>query len=177
MKNPPDSNKSAMEELFDLVDREDHVIGKATRQQVHGNPDLIHRVIHILIFNSVGEWYLQRRSWNKDTQPGKWDTAVGGHVDSGETYDAAAQREMEEELGIVDIKPNFLYKFFHTNEFESEIVSTYSCTWNGEFLLNSDEILAGRFWHLDEIQKRKSEGLFTPQFLEELDRHQDHIRR
>ena len=166
-----------MEELFDIVDREDHIIGKATRQQVHGNPDLIHRVIHILIFNSVGDWYLQKRHWSKDTQPGKWDTAVGGHVDAGETYDAAAQREMEEELGIVELKPDFLYKFFHSNEFESEMVSTYSCIWDGEFLLNPDEILTGRFWNLAEIQKRKHEGIFTPQFLEELDRYQDHIRR
>jgi isopentenyldiphosphate isomerase len=176
MKDTPASTKSSMEELFDIIDREDHIIGKATRQQVHGNPDLIHRVIHILIFNSAGDWYLQQRNWNKDTQPGKWDTAVGGHVDMGESYDDAAQREMEEELGIVDIKPDFLYKFFHSNDFESEMVSTYSCIWDGEFLLNSDEIVTGRFWHLAEIQKRKSEGIFTPLFLKEMDRHQDHIR-
>jgi isopentenyldiphosphate isomerase len=177
MKNTPDRINQNREELFDIVDREDHIIGKATRQEVHGNPVLIHRVIHILIFNSAGDWYLQQRNWNKDTQPGKWDTAVGGHVDAGETYDAAAQREMEEELGIVDIKPNFLYKFFHTNEFESEMVSTYSCTWDGEFHLNPDEIMAGRFWHLAEIQEKISEGLFTPLFLEELDRHQNHVHR
>ncbi len=175
MKNIPDSNNPDIEEVFDIVDRNDQIIGNATRRQVHGNPDLIHRVIHILVFNSAGEWFLQQRNWNKDTQPGKWDTAVGGHVDAGETYNNAAQRELEEELGLVDMKPIFLYKFFHTNEFESEMVSTYTLTWDGDVTLNTDEILAGRFWRLAEIQKRQSEGIFTPQFLKEIERYLNHV--
>jgi len=164
-----------MEEVFDIVDRDDHIIGQATRSQVHGNPNLIHRVINILVFNSVGDWFLQQRNWKKDTQPGKWDTSVGGHVDPGETYLAAAQRELREELGIVGAKLKYLYKFFHTNKVESEIVSTFTCIWNGEIDPNEDEIIAGRFWHLEEILKRKSTGIFTPLFLEELKRYQAFI--
>ena len=174
MKDTPDANKPGMEEIFDIINRQDQIGGQATRCQVHGNPDLIHRAIHILIFNSAGDWFIQQRHWNKDTQPGKWDTAVGGHVDAGESYNEAALRELKEELGIVQAKLEFLYKFFHTNEFESEMVSTYTCTWDGEISLNPDEILAGRFWRLEEIQKRKSEGIFTPLFLEELERYHSH---
>lgn len=166
-----------MEEVFDIVDRDDNIIGKATRKQVHGNPALIHRVIHILIFNPAGDWFLQQRNWEKDTEPGKWDTGVGGHVDTGETYTEAARRELEEELGIVTAEPDFLYKYFHSNGFESEMVSTYTCIWDGEIHLNRDEIMAGRFWHLEEIQQQKSTGIFTPQFLEELVRYHDFIHR
>jgi len=93
-----------MKERFDIVDRNDHVIGQAERSQVHGNPELIHRVIHILVFNSAADWFLQQRSWNKDTQPGKWDTAVGDHLDTGESYLQAALREMREERGIETAK-------------------------------------------------------------------------
>ncbi|MCK5249813.1 MAG: NUDIX domain-containing protein, partial [Spirochaetaceae bacterium] len=72
-----------MNEIFDLVDDEDRVIGRAGRDEVHGNPALLHRVVHVLVFDGRGRIFLQKRAEDKDVQPGRWDTSVGGHVDAG----------------------------------------------------------------------------------------------
>ena len=86
-------------EIVDRVDDQDRVIGTASRSACHADPNLIHRAVHVLVFNGQGELLLQLRSLSKDIQPGKWDTSVGGHLDPGEDYRAAAVREMGEELG------------------------------------------------------------------------------
>ena len=163
------------QEIFDVVDEEDRIIGEARRDQVHGNPSLIHRVVHVLVFNRDHELYLQKRSRTKDVQPGKWDTSVGGHVDKGETYGEAAVREMEEELGIKGEHLDFLYKYRHCNEFESEFVSTYSCLWDGAITLCPEEIETGGFWNLYDIAAHFDTGIFTPNFLDEITRYQDHL--
>ncbi len=162
-------------EIFDIVDEEDHIIGQATRKQVHGNPDLIHRVVHILVFNSKNEVYLQKRDKNKDVQPGKWDTSVGGHVDKGESYQNAAAREMKEELGITGAGFDFLYKYRMQNNYESEYVSTYHCLWDGDIKTNVEEIEEGRFWQLHEIDAKADSGIFTPNFLDEIHRYQQYL--
>ena len=164
-----------IKEMFDIVDLEDQVIDQAERTDVHGNPDLIHRAIHVFVFNSHGLLFLQKRDLSKDIQPGKWDTSVGGHLDSGESYGSAALREMEEELGIGGVSLGFLYKYIHHSEVESEYVSTYSCTWDGEIKINQNEIEEGKFWSLDAIAGETSKDLFTPLFLEELNLYQRFI--
>src|SRR5512137_1106823 len=96
-------------ELFDIVDDDDRVIGTARRGECHGNPALIHRAVHVLVVNANGDMLLQKRSASKDIQPGKWDTSVGGHLEPGESYHAAAVREMQEELGLTGLPLTFLY--------------------------------------------------------------------
>lgn len=159
-----------MPEVFDVVDSDDRVIGTATREEVHGNPSLVHRVAHILLFNSQGQLYLQKRALNKDVQPDKWDTSVGGHVDAGELYEAAAEREMSEELGVSDVPLRRLYRYLHTNDYESEMVTTFLVTWDGAITPDPDEISTGRFWSLEEIRS-SDRAAFTPNFLDELDRY------
>jgi isopentenyldiphosphate isomerase len=159
------------EETFYIVDQTDRVIGTATRGQVHGNPELIHRVAHVLVFNDQGDLFLQKRSLQKDVQPGKWDTSVGGHVNLGESYLEAAAREMKEELGIEPGEIEFLYKYRHSNDFEAEFVTTFRCTWNGEFTINRDELSEGRFWRLEEILTQAEATVFSPNFLDELQRY------
>ena len=88
------------EEWFPLIDEQGNTIGKATRRECHNGSKLLHPVVHLHIINNDGELYLQKRSTNKDIQPGKWDTAVGGHIDYGETVEEALSREVREELGI-----------------------------------------------------------------------------
>ncbi len=162
-----------MEETFDIVDENDAVIGRALRSEVHGNPALLHRVVHVLVFRSDGALYLQKRAADKDVQPGKWDTSVGGHVDAGEDYPTAALRELAEELGVALDEPRELtplYKYQHSNPFESELVQTYSLRWDAEIRPDPGEIEEGRFWTLTEIEGADP-GLFTPNFLDELKRY------
>jgi isopentenyldiphosphate isomerase len=116
--------------------------------------------------------YLQKRDINKDVQPGKWDTSVGGHVDTGEYYRDAAVRELEEELGIKGVDLKYLYKYRLRNDYESEYISSYHCLWDGEIKINVDEIEEGRFWRLDEIAEKIDSGIFTPNFIDEIGRYQ-----
>ena len=160
-----------MGEVFDIVNQRDEVIGRAGRGEVHGNPMLIHRVVHVLVFDRFGALYLQKRSRNKDVQPGKWDTSVGGHVDAGESYDAAAERELTEELGITGTAPAFLYKYLHRNDYESEYVSTYRMVYDGLIRIQPDEIDEGRFWPIREIREKLGSGIFTPNFEDEFSRY------
>jgi isopentenyldiphosphate isomerase/intracellular septation protein A len=155
------------EEWFDIVTPEGKIIGKAPRSAVHGNPGLLHPVVHLHVFNKNGQLYLQRRSQNKEVQPGKWDTSVGGHIFSGEDVLAALKREALEELGIK--KDNFqsLYRYVMKNDFESELVYTFRIVDNGPFKINRDEIIYGRFWTMSEIERNLDKGIFTPNFIQE----------
>lgn len=87
------------DELFDVVDASDAVIGQKTRGEVHAN-DLLHRAVHIWVFRSDGQLLLQMRSPLKDQYPSTWTSSASGHVDAGETYETAAYRELQEELGL-----------------------------------------------------------------------------
>jgi len=133
------------EELLDVVDTEDRVIGVKTRGDIHAL-GLMHRAVHILVFNSEGELFLQKRSMTKDENPGQWDTSCAGHVDSGESYLDCAVRELQEELGIVTKIP--LEKLFHVppstfNGMEHSPV--YRCDYAGELRLQVEEIDEGRW--------------------------------
>ena len=96
------------QEMFPIVDEQGNITGTATRGECHSGSKLLHPVVHLHIFNANGDLYLQKRPEWKDIQPGKWDTAVGGHIDLGESVDIALSREANEELGITDFTPNGL---------------------------------------------------------------------
>ena len=102
------------EEFLDVVTEKGEVIKTLPRSRIHGDPSLLHKVVHVLVFNSKGELILQKRSMIKDVAPGKWDTSVGGHVNAGETLKDAVMREMEEELGINEGVPEYLYSYIHS---------------------------------------------------------------
>src|SRR5450432_1361726 len=87
------------EEIFDVVNERDEVVGQAPRKEVHAR-GLWHRAVHVLVFNARGEVFLQKRSMLKDTARGKWDSSASGHLDSGEDYGACAMRELREEIGL-----------------------------------------------------------------------------
>ncbi len=154
-------------DFFEIVDDDDQVIGLRPRSECHGNPDLVHRVSHVLVFNSAGNLLLQKRSLLKDVQPGKWDTSVGGHVDPGENYLQAAYREMEEELGVTGQPLKVLYSSKIRNNFESENVMTYLVVYDGKICFNRTEIDEIRFWTPSEIDEALGRGILTPNFEEE----------
>ncbi|MGA1868600.1 MAG: NUDIX hydrolase [bacterium] len=155
-------------EFVDRVTEDDRVLEKVLRSQCHGNPHLIHRAAHVLLFNSQGQLLLQKRSMNKDIQPGKWDTSVGGHVESGEDYEKAAYRELGEELGIKDVPLEYLYDYKMRNEVESENIRSYQCKYDGPILFNHDEIDEIRFWDIAAIVRQLGSGVFTPNFEQEI---------
>ena len=99
------------QKIFPVIDEQGRVVGSATRGECHGGSKLLHPVVHLHVFNSQDDVYLQRRPEWKDIQPGKWDTAVGGHIDYGETPEQALQREVREELGQNLLTPNFESEF------------------------------------------------------------------
>jgi len=155
------------EELLDVVNKEGKIIDILPRSVIHGNPSLMHRVAHLLVFNKDGALLLQKRSMNKDVAPGKWDTSVGGHVNAGETIDEAVRREMEEELGITSCELKFLYSYIHSNPYETELVHTYSCIYEGAINFNKEEIDEVRFLGIDEIRENTGKGVFSDNFEDE----------
>ncbi|PJA81277.1 MAG: NUDIX hydrolase [Nitrospirae bacterium CG_4_9_14_3_um_filter_44_28] len=156
------------EELLEVTDKSGKTIGIAPRAEIHGNPALIHRVVHVLVFNKKGALFLQKRSETKDVAPGKWDTSVGGHVSSGENLLEAAKREMEEELGISESSLEFLYSYIHTNPYETEIVHTYSCVYDGKISFNKEEIDEVRLWDFGEIKNHLGRDIFSDNFEHEI---------
>lgn len=156
-----------MEELFDIVDDQDRVIGQAPRSACHGNPALIHRVAHVLVFNSAGEILLQKRSSSKDVQPGRWDTSVGGHLDPGEDYRAGALREMAEELSIINQPLDFLYAYPHRNDFESENVASFWLCYDGSVEFDPMEIEEVAYFSPEQIAQKLGSGFLTPNFEHE----------
>ena len=146
-----------------MVDETGQVIGSATRGECHNGSRLLHPVVHLHLFNSKGELYLQRRPLWKDIQPGKWDTAVGGHVDYGETIEEALLREVREEIGITDFVPEKMCHYLYDSVRERELVFVHRATYDGE-VRPSEETDGGRFWSIEEIRQNLGKGIFTPNF-------------
>jgi isopentenyldiphosphate isomerase len=139
------------EEIFDVVNERDEVIGRRSRSEVH-RLGLIHRAVHLLVFNAQGQIFLQKRSMNKDRQPGLWDSSASGHVDSGEDYDACAVREAREEIGLIlAAAPRRLFKLGPSAETDQEHVWVYRCEAEGPFTLNPQEIERARWFMPEEV--------------------------
>lgn len=158
------------EELFPVVDEDGVVVGCATRGECHSGSMLLHPVVHLQVFNSRGEIYLQRRPAWKDIQPNMWDTAVGGHVDYGETVEVALRREAFEELGIEGFEAHFVARYIFQSAVEQEMVYTYYAIYDGE-LRPSAETDGGRFWGREELLEAIRGGVVTPNFSGEYLEH------
>ena len=154
----PGKTVSVSHELLDVVDADDNVIAVKTRGEIHAE-GLMHRAVHILVFNSRGQLFLQKRSMTKDEQPGKWDSSAAGHVDSGEDYLDCARREIEEELGIVADGPmETLFKLPASSLTGNEFCCVYRYHSNGPMVLHPEEIDDGLWIDPEEIDRRIDSG-------------------
>ena len=141
------------QEVFDVVNEQDEVIGRQPRGEVH-RLGLMHRAVHLLVFNAAGRVFLQKRSIKKDRQPGLWDSSASGHVESGEEYDACAVRELKEEIGLHLTKaPTRQFKLAACAQTDQEHVWVYRCLAEGRFRLDPDEIERGGWFAPDEVTR------------------------
>ena len=145
------------QEMLDVVDAEDKVIGVRARGDVH-RLGLMHRSVHILVFNSKGELFLQKRSQSKDSNPGQWDSSAAGHLECGESYPGCATRELAEELAIEVVAPlESLFRLPATHQTDMEHCSVYRCINDGPFQLQPEEIDEGRWEGIAQMDKRVAE--------------------
>jgi isopentenyldiphosphate isomerase len=145
------------EEIFDVVNERDEVIGRQPRREVH-RLGLMHRAVHVLVFNSRGQVFLQKRSMQKDRQPGLWDSSASGHVDSGENYDVCAVREVGEEIGLkLPAPPRRLFKLPASAETDQEHVWVYRCVEEGPFTLQPEEIERGDWFAPEAVSRWMAE--------------------
>ena len=144
---------NAPNEIFDVVNDRDEVVGRKPRAEVH-QLGLLHRAVHVLAFNSRGKVFLQKRSMTKDRQPGLWDSSASGHVDSGEEYDMCAVREVREEIGLrLESPPRRLFKIDACSETDQEFVWVYRCETDGPLTLDPVEIERGDWFAVEEIDR------------------------
>ena len=159
----------AENELFPLVDAQGNVTGAATRRECHSGAMLLHPVVHLHVFSPDGALLLQKRAEDKDIQPGRWDTSVGGHVDYGESIEDALRREAGEELGLFDFEAKSLEPYVFKSSVERELVNPFVTIVPRDypFRFQQEEISEIAFWTPDEIAAAIGKGILTPNFEQE----------
>lgn len=159
--------KLKKEEWLPLVNEKGEVTGQAPRSVCHSGSKLLHPVVHLHITNAQHEIFLQKRSMKKDLLPGKWDTAVGGHIGVNEKVEDALKRETFEELGITEFEARFLGSYIWESTREKELVFSFLCSRYNRIHIDNDEVDEGRFWSVREIEQGIREDLLTPNFVHE----------
>ena len=154
-------------EYFPVVEPSGLVIGRSARSWCHSGAKPLHPVIHIHIIDRFSRIYLQKRSMRKDIQPGKWDTAVGGHVSYGESLMEAVYREASEELGFTEFNPVYLETYEFESAIEKEMVNIFAVVGSYDLHPDLDEVDEGRWWELADIDASIGKGIFTPNFESE----------
>jgi len=152
-------------EFLDIVDTQDNVVGKASREQVY-REKLSHRIVHVLIFNEEGNMALQLRSSKVSFCPNHWSTTVGGHVLAGENYDQAAKREYAEELGAESNLAVFAKEYYEVPGAPKKFLVIYKTKYDGPFNPDPNEVEKVDFFSFEEIQKMIEKGeKFHPERL------------
>jgi 16S rRNA (adenine1518-N6/adenine1519-N6)-dimethyltransferase len=152
--DPAKGHAQSGDEVFDVVDENDRVIRQELRRIVHSE-NLLHRAVHLFVFNDAGEIFLQLRSHLKDKMPSRWDSSAAGHVDSGEEYLTSAVREIEEELGIKTTPDRLKLEATLTAGPGTgwEFVHLFSLTWPNPLRWPPAEIETGQWFSPDEVDR------------------------
>jgi len=175
LKNKLDTQKYKKEEWLPLVDEKGNLIGKAPRSLCHKGKGMLHPVVHLHVFNNKNEFFLQKRPLNKKVQPGKWDTAVGGHISYGDSLEEGLKRETFEELGINTFNAQLLETYKWETEIESELIYMFVTKYQGKIEINKSELDDGKFWPMKDIEENLGKGIFTPNFEYEFMKLKEHL--
>ena len=167
-----DENLDRNEEMLPVVEPSGVVVGQMARSYAHKGHFLLHPVVHLHIIDREGRIFLQKRSATKDLYPGRWDTAVGGHIVYGESVSEALSREAQEELDFYDFNPVFIDSYEYQSPTEKELICLFACVGNFDINPRNLEVDAGRYFSEEEIL-RSDRSLFTPNFLSEYERFKD----
>lgn len=164
---PATSFSGVREEILPVVEPTGVVRGRALRSYVHGGSKVLHPVVHLHLINRYGEIFLQKRSMSKKLLPGRWDTAVGGHVSYGESLQEALYREASEELGSFEFNPIYMGNYVFESDIEREFVSIFAAVGNFQLDPVNDEVDEGKWWSEKEIIKATGKNILTPNFESE----------
>ena len=159
--------KSASCEYFPIVEPNGMVVGRSAREYCHSGAKPLHPVVHLHIIDRHSRIYLQKRPMTKDIQPGKWDTAVGGHVSYGESIMEALFRESSEELGLMEFNPIHIETYEFESEIEKEMVNVFAAVGSYELHPDHEEVAEGRWWDVADIDAAMGKGILTPNFESE----------
>lgn len=159
--------KARASEWIPIVEPSGLVVGRSVREYCHSGAKPLHPVVHIHIIDRYSRIYLQKRAMHKDIQPGKWDTAVGGHVSYGESLMEAVYREASEELGFTEFNPIHLVTYEFESEVEKELVSVFAAVGSFDLHPDLDEVEEGRWWNVEDVDSNIGKGIFTPNFESE----------
>jgi isopentenyldiphosphate isomerase len=152
------------EEWLPLVDEQGQITGKAPRSQCHLGEKLLHPVVHLHVINKNKAIFLQKRPMDKLVQPGKWDTAVGGHISFGEKLEDSLKREAWEEIGLKDFSARLVKTYRWETEIEAELVYVFVTYDFKNINIHSEEVEEGRFWTKNQVEKNTGKEIFTPNF-------------
>lgn len=155
------------EEWLPIVTDKGNIIGQSPRSELHKGLKILHPVVHLHVIDHSKMLLLQKRPMNKLVQPGKWDTAVGGHISAGESLENALVRETFEETGLSDLIPIHIKSYRWETEIEAELVYMYVTKTAQKPTIQSDEVDELRFWSKSEIEEKQESGIFTPNFIHE----------
>jgi len=150
-------------EVVDVVDDAGRPVGTVTRREMRARR-LPHRSVYVLVFDARGRLFVHLRTATKDVYPSHWDVAIGGVVDAGESFDAAARRESREELGV-EVEPEPLFPFRWTDAANDVHGMVYRARHDGPFRLDPEEVVRGEFVPLDDVAPRAAREPFCPDGL------------
>lgn len=154
-------------EFFPVVESTGLVVARSSREYCHSGAKPLHPVVHLHIIDRFSRIYLQKRPMSKFIQPGKWDTAVGGHVAYGEMLLEALYRESYEELRFIEFNPVHLVTYEFESDIEKELICVYAAVGSFELKPDPDELDGGAWWALEDIDANIGKGIFTPNFESE----------
>ena len=161
------ANGKPREEMLPVVDENGEVTAQVSRSFAHAGTKPLHPVVHLHVIDRFGRIFLQKRAATKDLFPGRWDTAVGGHVTYGETVREALYREALEEIGLVDFNPIAVHTYVWESDTEREWVNVFAAVGNFDLRPDNDEVDEGRYWTDAEITDAAGQGILTPNFEQE----------